>query len=54
MSNNIWILIDLPPRLKLIGFKWVFRKKYNNDGSIQTSSKVGSKRTFSKERNRLL
>jgi hypothetical protein len=36
LSNNTWVLIDLPPGSKLIGCKWVFRRKYNIDGSIQT------------------
>ena len=36
MSNNTWILVDLPLSSKPIGYKWVFRRKYNTDGSIQT------------------
>lgn len=36
LSNNTWVLVDLPPRSKAIGCKWVFRKKYNTDGSVQT------------------
>ena len=36
MSNNTWILVDLPPGSKPITSKWVFRRKYNTDGSIQT------------------
>jgi len=36
LSNNTWVLVDLPPGSKLIGCKWVFRRKYNTDGSIQT------------------
>ena len=36
ISNNTWILLDLPQGSKSIGCKWVFRRKYNTDGSIQT------------------
>ena len=36
MSNNTWILVDLPPGSKPIKNKWVFRRKFNFDGSIQT------------------
>jgi len=36
ISNQTWILVDLPPGSKPISNKWVFRRKYNTDGSIQT------------------
>ena len=36
MSNQTWVLVDLPPRSKPISSKWVFRRKYNSDGSLQT------------------
>lgn len=36
LSNNTWVLVDLPPGSKAIGCKQVFRKKYNTDGSVQT------------------
>ncbi|KAL0307563.1 UNVERIFIED_CONTAM: Retrovirus-related Pol polyprotein from transposon RE1 [Sesamum angustifolium] len=36
LANNTWVLTDLPPGSKVIGCKWVFRRKYNTDGSIQT------------------
>jgi hypothetical protein len=36
LSNNTWIPVDLPPDSKSIGCKWVFKRKYNTDGSIQT------------------
>ena len=36
LSNNTWVLVDLPPGSKPIGCKWVFRRKYHTDGSIQT------------------
>ena len=34
MSNNKWVLVDLPAGSKPIGCKWVFRRKYNFDGSL--------------------
>ena len=36
LSNGTWELTDLPHNSKLIGCKWVFRRKYNTDGSLQT------------------
>ena len=36
LSNNTWVLVDLPTGSKPIGCKWVFRRKYNTNGSIQT------------------
>ena len=36
LSNNTWILVDLPLGTKTIGCKWVFRRKYNTCGSLQT------------------
>ena len=36
MSNQTWVLVDLPPGSKPISNKWVFRRNYNTNGSIQT------------------
>ena len=36
LSNNTWVLVDLPTSSKPIGCKWLFRRKYNTNGSIQT------------------
>jgi len=33
-SNNTWVLTDLPPGIKTIGSKWIFRKKLRPDGTI--------------------
>ena len=33
--NNTWILTTLPPNKKAIGCRWVFKTKYNADGSIE-------------------
>ena len=36
LSNTTWVLVDLPQGSKHIRCKWVFRKKFNTDGSLQT------------------
>ena len=33
-KNNVWELVDLPPRRKTIGNKWVLKVKHKADGSI--------------------
>ena len=35
VSNNTWSLTPLPPNKKAIGCKWVYRVKYNADGSVE-------------------
>ena len=34
MRNKTWKLVDLPPRSKPIGCKWIFKKKMKVDGTI--------------------
>lgn len=34
-SNGTWDLIDLPPNVKPIGNKWVYKIKHKADGSIE-------------------
>jgi len=34
MQNNTWDLVPLPPHRKTIGSKWIYRLKYNADGSV--------------------
>ena len=36
MSNHTLELVNLPPGSKPIGCKWVFRRKYNSDGTLNT------------------
>ncbi|XP_073046157.1 uncharacterized protein [Primulina eburnea] len=36
LANGTWVLVHLPPNSKPIGCKWVFRRKYNTDGSLHT------------------
>ena len=33
-ANDIWDLVDPPRHYKLIGCKWVFKVKYNDDGLV--------------------
>jgi len=35
IRNDIWPLVDPPPGCKPIGCKWVFKSKFNVDGSFQ-------------------
>ncbi|GKC35198.1 zinc finger, CCHC-type containing protein, partial [Tanacetum coccineum] len=35
MGNNTWVLADLPPGCKPLGFKWIFKKKLKVDGTIE-------------------
>ena len=34
-TNNTWHLVDRPTNKDVIGVKWVFKRKYNEDGSVQ-------------------
>lgn len=34
-KNGTWILVDLPPHVKPIGSKWVYKVKHREDGSIK-------------------
>ncbi|GKD14612.1 zinc finger, CCHC-type containing protein [Tanacetum coccineum] len=34
MGNNTWVLVDLPPSLKPLGCKWIFKRKLKVDGTI--------------------
>ena len=33
--NNTWVIMDLPPGRKPINCKWVYKAKYNVDGSLE-------------------
>ena len=35
-DNQVWDLIDPPPNCKTIGCKWVFKKKTDMDGNVNT------------------
>ena len=34
MSNHTWELVELPPKVKSIGCKWVFKRKLKSNGTI--------------------
>ncbi|GJZ81426.1 zinc finger, CCHC-type containing protein [Tanacetum coccineum] len=34
IENNTWVLSDLPPGCKPLGYKWIFKKKMKFDGTI--------------------
>ncbi|GKD87799.1 retrotransposon protein, putative, ty1-copia subclass [Tanacetum coccineum] len=35
-DNDIWELVELPPNAKIVGNKWLFKKKTDMDGAIHT------------------
>ena len=35
LKNQTWELVDLPSGAKPIGYKWIFKRKYFPDGSIE-------------------
>ncbi|GJS91287.1 zinc finger, CCHC-type containing protein [Tanacetum coccineum] len=35
MGNNTWVLADLPPGCKPLGYKWIFKRKLKVDGTIE-------------------
>ncbi|GJZ03221.1 retrotransposon protein, putative, ty1-copia subclass [Tanacetum coccineum] len=35
-DNKVWELVDLPPKGKTIGHKWLFKKKTDMDGAVHT------------------
>ncbi|GKE56666.1 zinc finger, CCHC-type containing protein, partial [Tanacetum coccineum] len=35
MGNNTWVLADLPPGCKPLGYKWIFKRKLKVDGTIK-------------------
>ncbi|GJZ18372.1 zinc finger, CCHC-type containing protein [Tanacetum coccineum] len=35
MGNNTWVLADLPPGCKPLGFKWIYKRKLKVDGTIE-------------------
>lgn len=43
LSNNTWVLVDLPAGSKPIACGWVFRRKYNTNRLIQTFKASGKR-----------
>ncbi|GJS05465.1 retrotransposon protein, putative, ty1-copia subclass [Tanacetum coccineum] len=36
LDNEVWDLVDLPPNSKIVGSKWLFKKKTDMDGAVHT------------------
>ncbi|MCI65763.1 retrovirus-related Pol polyprotein from transposon TNT 1-94, partial [Trifolium medium] len=34
-KNGTWVIVDLPPTVKPIGSRWVYKIKHKADGSIE-------------------
>ena len=34
--NKVWTLVDPPKEVKLVGCKWVFKRKRGTDGKVET------------------
>jgi len=34
-TNGTWVLEDLPPTKKALGCKWVYKIKYNSNGTVE-------------------
>ena len=34
-KNKTWELVKLPKEKEVIGLKWIYKTKYNEDGSVQ-------------------
>nr|GEW53025.1 zinc finger, CCHC-type [Tanacetum cinerariifolium] len=35
MGNNTWVLTDLPPGYRPMGYKWIFKRKLKVDGTVE-------------------
>jgi len=53
-KNNTWTLVDLPKGAKPIGCKWIFKKKYHSDASIEKYKARLVAKGFTQKHNRLL
>jgi len=52
---NTWTLVDLPKGAKPIGCKWIFKKKYHLDESIDKyKARLVAKKFYSKTQHKLL
>lgn len=49
LSNNTWVLVDLPQGSKPIGCKWVFKRKFNPSGSHVFKARLVAKGFKQKE-----
>ncbi|MBM0273861.1 hypothetical protein JNZ24_10560 [Streptococcus suis] len=39
-SNQIWHLVDLPPNVRPIGCKWIYKRKRGSDGLVEAFIKA--------------
>ena len=35
VKNKTWVLVEKPKNKEIVGLKWVFKSKFNEDGSFQ-------------------
>lgn len=48
-NNQTWKLVDLPKEKKIVRLKWVFKIKYNEDGSMQKYKAIIVARGYSQQ-----
>ena len=53
LSNNTWVLTELPPGANLIGTKWVFKKIRKKPMHTYIQSQISCSRLLSSKRDRL-
>ena len=34
-KNEAWVIVELPAGRKLVGSKWLFKKKFNTEGKVE-------------------
>ena len=51
LKNQMWELVDLPSGAKHIGYKWIFKRKYLLDGSIEKYKARLVAKVFSQKQN---
>jgi transposase InsO family protein len=44
--NHTWELVELPNGKKPVGCRWIYKIKFNSDGSIERQSKTSCKRVY--------
>ena len=45
-KNQTWELVDLPNGRDVTGLKWIYKTKYNEDGSIKSIRHVWSQKAI--------
>ena len=50
-SNHVWDLVKAPNGIKLVGCKWVYKRKKGVDGKVETfKARLGGERVYTKRR----